>query len=57
MEVPPDAASKALDMTRVTWQGSWPAHDLVSTDTIYGPAYLQADPHKQDHFFVNGFVV
>ena len=57
VEVPPDVASKALDMICVTWQGSRPAYDLVSTDTMYGPAYLQADPRKQDHFFVNGFVV
>ena len=56
-EVPPDAISKALDMACATWQGSRRAYDLVSTDTTYGPAYLQADPRKQDHFFVKGFVV
>lgn len=57
--VQPDSASKALDMPRVTWDrnGSQPTHDLISTDTIHGPAYLQADPLKRDHFFVNGFVV
>ena len=41
-EVPPDAISKALDMACVTWQGSRRAYNLVSTDTTYGPAYLQA---------------
>lgn len=58
-EVQPDNASKALDMPRVTWdrQGGQPTYDLVSTHTIHGPAYLQADPLKQEHFYVNGFVV
>ena len=59
LEVPPDAAGKALDMACVTWehQGSRPTYDLISTDTICGLAYLQADPRKQDHFFVKVFVV
>jgi len=58
-EVPPDAAGKALDMPQVAWHftGGQPKYDLISTDTIYGPAYLQADPLKQDHFYVNHFVV
>lgn len=59
VEVLPDAASKALGMPRVTWHrtGNQPTYDLISTHAIYGPAYLQADPRKQEHFFVNGFVV
>ena len=59
VEVAPDAAGKALGMPRVTWHhlSSQPTYDLISTDAIYGPAYLQADPLKRDHFYVNGFVV
>ncbi len=59
LEVPPDSASKALDMPWVTWdrKGSQPTYNLISTDAIYSPAYLQADPRKRDHFIVNGCVV